>query len=747
MIVEAVGRNDVLVRYRNSEGQRKEERIKEHLPYCYLHDDDAKWISGQNVESGYTGMFGESLSKVTCFSQWDIRELAKSGDTWEGNVPFTNQVLTKRIKSGVAPFEAYKHRVWYLDGEWKTDSGEITMLTVYDNFTDNTYSWAVMPKDAYWDSLGKGKYNMLKDANGNEHHYETPVIVFDTEAELLSHFIHFMRRQDPDIITGWYVNGADISQIVKRCGKVNVRASLMSPLNKLRYDFGDWQQPIVGRNIIDLMLAFPKLYELKNGKLSGYKLDDVAWEVLGERKVDLPDGHDTYYSDPVKYLDYNRQDVRLLPRLNATVNALEYFIAVQHIAQFEIQSTPHITKVFTCLALSDPHLDRQLPSKPMFDKVDYDGGIVMDGETGFYENIGIFDVKAMYHSNAALHNISWDMLDEDGKDCGNGTSFRQDKKGLLVRQMDRMTELRDEYKALMRGAKSDEEVTRYDALQYATKSLVASMYGVAGDSKYGMYHPEIAAAITFTSRATLMRLKDIAEEMGHEVVYGHTDSVMCRVDSPVVGEDSVKEINAQMFPIIVQFEKWSKSFLLMGKNRYTGLVSWTDGEHHEPKRYVKGIELKQSRMPTVMKDSMGRVIDGILKGEDEGLVSDELVTLIDSIISKEIDPLLLCMKGKLSKDLTAYKSVSGMAAGAQWANRTIGKYYRKDDYFLCAINDKGQYMAFDHPTEIEGVAEIGHRTMVDRFIISKVKPYYEVAKWDLGPLLRAMNGKSKVQWI
>ena len=88
-----------------------------------------------------------------------------------------------------------------------------------------------------------------------------------------------------------------------------------------------------------------------------------------------------------------------------------------------------------------------------------------------------------------------------------------------------------------------------------------------------------------------------------------------------------------------------------------------------------------------------------------------------------------------------------MAAGAQWANRTIGKYYRKDDYFLCAINDKGQYMAFDHPTEIEGVAEIGHRTMVDRFIISKVKPYYEVAKWDLGPLLRAMNGKSKVQWI
>lgn len=742
MNVEAVGRNDVLVRYRDIHGKRKEKRIKEYLPYCYLRTEDASWFSEGDVQHGYTGMFGEELSKVSCFSQWDIRQLAKTGETWEGNVPFTNQVLTKRVRDGLEPFEAYDHRVWYLDGEWKTGTGEITMLSVYDTFTANLYSWVVMPN-----GISKGKYSMLKDESGKEYHYDTPIIVFDTEAELLNHFIGFMRKQDPDIITGWYVNGADISQIVKRCGKVNVRASLMSPINKLRYDFGDWQQPIVGRNIIDLMLAFPKLYELKNGKLSGYKLDDVAWEVLGEKKVELPDGHDTYYSDPVKYLDYNRQDVRLLPRLNRTVNALEYFVAVQHIAQCEIQSTPHITKVFTCLALSDPELDRQLPSKPMFDKVDYDGGIVMDGETGFYENIGIFDVKAMYHSNAALHNISWDMLDEKGKDCGNGTSFNQDKKGLLVRQMDRMTTLRDEYKASMWDAINDEEVTRYDALQYATKSLVASMYGVAGDSKYGLYHPEIAAAITFTSRTTLMRLKDIAEEMGHEVVYGHTDSVMCRVDSPIVGEDSVKEINAQMFPIIVQFEKWSKSFLLMGKNRYTGLVSWTDGEHHEPKRYVKGIELKQSRMPTVMKNAMGRVIDGILKREDEGVVSEELVTLIDNVISKQIDPLLLCMKGKLSKDLSNYRSVSGSAAGAQWANRNLGKYYRKDDYFLCAINPEGKYLAFDEPSELEGVAEIGYRTMVERFIISKVKPYYEVAKWDLGPLLRAMDGKSKVEWL
>ena len=741
MIVEAVGRNDVLVRHRDSNGKRKLTKITDYLPYCYVTDKSAEWIHAKKT-GGFTGVFGESITKIECFTPYEVRDLAKTGITWEGNVPFTNQVLTARVKAGEKPFEPYHHRVWYLDGEWKTDSGEITMLTVYDNFTDNTYSWAVMPN-----SIAKGKYKMLIDANGNECHYDVPIIVFDTEAELLKHFTLFMGKQDPDIITGWYVTGADIKQIIERCGKVGVRASVMSPLNRLRYDFGDWAQPIVGRNIIDLRLAFPKLYELKNGKLPNYKLDDVSWEALGERKTELPDGHDTYYSDPVLYLEYNRQDVALLPRLNSLVNAIEYFIAVQDIAQCEIRSTPHITQVFTCLALSDPKFKKQLPSKPRFDKVDYDGAIVMNGEQGIYKNIGIFDVKAMYHSNADLHNISWDTLSDDGKDCGNGTCFSQDEKGLLVRQMDNMTVLRDHYKGLMRDAKTDAERVRYDALQYATKSLVASMYGVAGDAKYSLYHPEIAAAITFTSRQTLLKLKEVAEDLGHPVVYGHTDSVMCRVQSPQDGMASIAKMNEAMAPIIVQFEKWSESFLLMQKNRYAGLVSWTDGFPHEPKRYVKGIEMKQSRMPTVMKSSMGNVIDGILNGREESEVTTPLVELIENIIEGKVSPMDLCMKGKLSRNLNQYKSVSGVAAGAQWANRTLGKGYRAGDYFLVTIDPNGNYIAFDNPSEIEGIAKIGYRTMVERFIIKKVLPYYEVAKWDASPLFRAVEGKSKVTWL
>ena len=740
MIVEQKG-NTVVVRVRDDDGKRKVLNYK-GLPYCYVQTEDAQYIEDGRVEDGYECVFGQKLSKVTMATTDGIRNLNKTGNTWEANVSFCNQVLGERVKKGDKPIKPYHHRVWYLDGEWKIESGEITMLTVYDNFTENLYSWAVMPN-----GVGHGKYKQMIDANQNRYTYETPVLVFDTEANLLDHFINFMARQDPDIITGWYVTGADIKQIVHRCQKVGVRASKMSPMGRLRYDFGDWAQPIVGRNCIDLRLAFPKLYELKNGKLPNYKLDDVAWEALGEKKTELPDGHDTYYSDPVLYLEYNRQDVRLLPRLDNLVNALEYFIAVQHIAQCEIRSTPHVTQVFTSLTLCDPEVEFQIPSKPMFSKMDYDGAIVMDGEKGVYNNIGIFDVKAMYHSNADLHNISWDTISSDGKDCGNGIKFDQSKKGLLVRQMDRMTELRDEYKAKLKAATTDEERVRYDALQYATKSLVASMYGIAGDSKYGLYHPDIAAAITYTSRATLMKLRDVAEDMGHDVVYGHTDSVMCRVESPEVGMASVEKMNEVMHPIIVQFEKWSGSFLLMEKNRYAGLVSWTDGEGHEPKRYVKGIEMKQSRMPQIMKDAMGMVIDSVLRGEDGVEVTEKISNLISEIVTGKLDPSLMCMKGKLKQDLSKYKSISGMAAGAKWANMKLGKGYVGGDYFMVAIDPKGNYMAFDDPSEIEGVGEIGYKLMAERFIIRKIEPYYAVAKWDMTEVYRALEGKAGVVWI
>ena len=743
MIIERGRGRDIIVRGRSKDGLRYEKNITGYWPYCFVRTEEDKYLDTTvKRERGYVGLYGEKLTKIVCASPFDIKKIADERDTWEANIPYTNRVLSDYINDGNEPIENYNHRTWYMDCEWSPTTNKLRVIVVYDNFTKKEYVWFVKPS-----------VQGLKEGQGEPHHkygeyeYETPALAFENERSMLIHFIKHMRKQDPDIITGWYVVGADIKQIIERCRVCGLQENLLSPMRQLRYEYKDWAQPIVGRNCIDLMLAVSKLWELKNGKLPSYKLDDVAYEILGEKKVELEKGHDeTWWEDPALYVHYCRQDVRLLPKLDEAVNALDYYTSLQHIVQCDLRSTPFITKMFSQLVLTDPDFDRRIPTRPQFAKVDYEGADILDVEAGVYDNVGILDIKAMYHSNASKYNISWDTLDPEGEDCGNGTCFTQKDKGLLVRQMDKMTDLRNKFKIKMMVSDGAEK-TKWDCMQFAAKTIVASMYGVCGDAKYGMYHPDIAAAITYTSRQTLGELMVEAQRVGFNVIYGHTDSVFCEIPYPDDGIKAMSVINERMAPIEVEFEKWCSRLIMVAKNRYTGRVAWTDGEWHEPNIYVKGIEMKQSRMPPVMKKAMENTISGILKEETEEAVTERNLSLITSIMGGKIDPKELCMKGKIERDLSKYKVLSGSSAGAAWANEFLGKGYRAGSFFLVTLNKDGKYIAFDDPSEIEGITEIGSKEMTDRFIIKKILPYYELAKWDSQPLLNAKDGLSNIQWI
>ena len=194
------------------------------------------------------------------------------------------------------------------------------------------------------------------------------------------------------------------------------------------------------------------------------------------------------------------------------------------------------------------------------------------------------------------------------------------------------------------------------------------MYGVAGDSKVGFYHPDIAAAITFTSRKTLFQLRDIANELGCTVRYGHTDSIMCDVESPEKGLELLRTVNERMSPIETEFEKWCDTFLIMAKNRYAASVSWTEGQNHAPEIYVKGIEMKQGRLPNALKSALQSTIHGILNKKNETGITQEIEELVREIISKDIAVRDLCIKAKLNKNLSEYSTLGEARAGAQWAN-------------------------------------------------------------------------------
>ena len=742
MIVERTKKNNVLIRYRDEAGLRRTHEAS-CKPFCYIEASSIGDLTPPFTtlpDAGDEGLYGESLRKVEFESTDDLKAAAKKVRTWEANIAHSNRVL---IENNIN-IPMYQHRTWFFDMEWMMDSGQITIIVIEDS-EEGEYVLFTHPdyKAGYYDSIPcKDHPDGMKDCASSDRQFKC----FDSERDLLQDFARLMRRCDPDILTGWNVVNADCQQLFKRFKANNLEIRTLSPMRRVRYDFGDWAQPIAGYNTIDLMNAFKQLWTLKNGQLPAMGLGAVSQYCLKETKVDLANGHATYFSDIGTYLDYARQDVRLLPRLDSLVGALDYFTAIQHIAQCDIRTTPYITKVFPVLALRDPDFKERIPSKAHFEKVAYTAADVQEPVAGVYENIGIMDIKAMYHSNVKLHNICWTTLDDDGVDCGNGVKFAQ-KEGLLGRQMDKMTTLRNKYKGLMKSAETDKERRMYDALQYATKSLVASMYGVAGTEKGGFYHPDIAAAITYTSRQTLFKLRDIANELGCTVRYGHTDSIMCDIKNPEHGLEVLRIVNERMFPIETEFEKWCNTFLIMAKNRYAASVSWTDGAHHENEMYVKGIEMKQGRLPNALKSALHSTINGILERKNEFEITEDLEDLVRRIVSADIGVQDLCIKAKLNKNLSEYTVLSEARAGAQWANTHLGKGYRKDDYFLTTLDADGNYIAFDEENEIEGIAQIGYRHIAERFVFNKVQPYYEVMGWDIVRLENALNGMSDMQWL
>ena len=745
MIVERGRGRQIILRTRDENNIRVEQRIKDSYPYCFVENKNSKHIFGAiSKTKGYTGLYGEELTKVVFRDPSDIHAFKKTQPeikTWEANIPFANRVLADMPEIP----KNYKHRVWFLDFEWMIDSGQITVMGVQDSYTGNMYLMFTHP------DIPAGKYDRMPCVNHpeglKEIKFDLPAIAFDDEKSMLLAFAKHLRKQDPDIITGWNVVKADCQQLIKRMKECGLDPRMLSPMSRIRYDFGDWAQPIAGINVIDLMVAFTRLWTIKNGQLSRYALDSVANECLGERKVELPDGHDTYFSDIGTYLDYAMQDVKLLPKLNSLNNAIEHYTSIQHIVGCDIRTTPFVTKLFTILALRDKHFKERIPTKPQFKKVNYEGADIQQPIAGLYNHIGILDIRAMYHSNIDLHNICWTTLDKNGKDCGNGVKFEQGGAGLLGRQMTLMTTLRDEYKAKLRAATTDEERSRYDSLQYATKSLVASMYGVAGDAKCAFYHPDIASSITHTSRETLRQLRKLCESLGNKVIYGHTDSVFVEIANPKEGEALCLIVNLEMAPIQVEFEKWCDSLLIKAKNRYAGIVSWSDGDYHDAKLYYKGIELKQSRLPEAMKTTMQRMIQHLLTGVEEQKVTSWLRELVTDIVSGKISVEKLCIKGKLEKDLSSYVVLGEARAGAAWANDKLGKGYRKGSRFLVTIDTDGNYIAFDEPKEIEGFASVGYRHLAQRFIVEKIRPYYEIMCWDFQPVLNALHGKSLMKWI
>ena len=98
MIIEHSRGRDIIIRGRDNTGKRYEKTIKGHWPYCFVRSEDAKYIAeAVRTEEGYTGLYGEELTKIICATDYDVKQIGRNGQTWEANIPYPNQVLADYI--------------------------------------------------------------------------------------------------------------------------------------------------------------------------------------------------------------------------------------------------------------------------------------------------------------------------------------------------------------------------------------------------------------------------------------------------------------------------------------------------------------------------------------------------------------------------------------------------------------------------------------------------------------------------
>jgi hypothetical protein len=227
MIVDQTGGRKVTVRRRDPDSLERIEEVIEAYPYLFIPEGMDEYGLVRTQE-GYEGLYGEALKKAFFRTEWDRGEWRRNTDrTWEGQVSFPNQVLNDRLAAGKEPYPNYEHRVWYVDGEWKAESEEVTMLSAYDSYTGKMFTWVQHPDIP----AGMHKTWPCKDHPEGlaEVVMDPPMKAFANERQLLADFAAHMRKQDPDILTGWFFVDADVSTISTRMRRLGLDPKIMSP--------------------------------------------------------------------------------------------------------------------------------------------------------------------------------------------------------------------------------------------------------------------------------------------------------------------------------------------------------------------------------------------------------------------------------------------------------------------------------------------------------------------------------------
>lgn len=515
------------------------------------------------------------------------------------------------------------------------------------------------------------------------------VLSFKDEKELLRSWGNFLRGCDPDLLIGYNIVNFDFPYLLDRAEtlgvadfpywgriigtKVRVRDTVFS--SKAYGTHESKEISCEGRVQFDMLRAIQR-----DHKLSSYSLNSVSAHFLGEQKEDV---HYSAISELQNGTPETRRRLavyclkdaylpqRLLDKLMYMYNYIE-MARVTGVPLNYLLSRGQSIKVMSQLlrkarqrGMLIPHMAKQGGGNVQAEGgVAYEGATVLDAKAGYYDMpIATLDFASLYPSIMMAHNLCYctlvpkhqvsSMNPEDiGTSPAGDTFVKASKiKGILPEILEELLSARKRAKADLKKATDPLQKAVLDGRQLALKVSANSVYGFTGATVGQLPCLEISSSTTAYGRTMIDHTKNLVEDKyrtvnGYpgdaEVIYGDTDSVMIKFNTPdlaesmKLGEEAAGFVSETFLkPIKLEFEKVYWPYLLISKKRYAGLL-WTNTEKYD-KMDTKGIETVRRDNCLLVRQVIETVLEKILMQRDvqgavkyvQGMISDLLMNKLD----------------------------------------------------------------------------------------------------------------------
>ena len=384
--------------------RREGKRVFHEYPvkYTFYHSDPA---------GKHRSVYGDPVSRIVCKSTKEFRkELAINRDKtlFESDINPVTQCLSENYLNIDAP----TLNVAFFDIETDFDPERgfaqpsdpfmpITAITVHLQWMEALVTLAVPPKTL-----------TMEEAEEQVKEFPNTYLYAD-EGDMLKAFLDLI--EDADIITGWNSEGYDIPYTVNRVARVlskddTRRFCLWGQLPRKReYEkFGKKAETydLIGRVHLDSLELYRKYnYEERHS----YRLDAIGEIEIGENKTVYEGTLDQLYNNDFRtFIEYNRQDVALLDKLDKKLKFIELLNELAHANTVLLQSGMGAVAVTEQAIINEAH-DRGMvvPNKIKTDGNEgAAGAYVAYPKKGVHMWVGSMDLNSLYPSVIRALNMA-----------------------------------------------------------------------------------------------------------------------------------------------------------------------------------------------------------------------------------------------------------------------------------------------------------------------------------------------------